>query len=437
VALVGWALAAHSALPEERKRMSSVFYQPSLDQPLKLEIKPTPIRQTDKPAVRTQAPAPLQPGYIRCFANDQLNSRVRAGLPRAEWKVRWKTALEPDVYPAFVLVGDAQIVLQGASSAVALCDRQGRTMVTLAKGPGMVALDPSEGLFYHPDPSGLLVARLLTNAAVAFRFFPMFSKGYERRHISRSGQRMLIVSFEPAAMSHFAPLRTPEMTSFEVQDLGKPLQLGEENILESATRTATLFSRTLPLLTALGRKSLVIAVPDHLYLAGADLNVKAALEDRFLPVAMSLDEEDLIYLIAQTNEHVALWVVTPDGRRLVNYPLPSGVVPGQVPPVIGLDHRTYLLTHDRVLAISPNGTLAWAEDVQSAPVGAIVSSNGWLIASIGSRVVAYEPAGRSIVLQSFGEELSTPPVLTDKEEIIVASSHNLYCLAPANGGNER
>jgi hypothetical protein len=405
------------------------FFQPTLDQPLQLQVAPVAIRPVTGAAL-PKAPEPRGAmGYFRPFANEQRNSRVSRPLPPGNWKVLWQADLPLDAMPSFVLQASNRAMILG-SSAWFLYDRAARLITTVAVGPGDVVLDPDRLLFYHSDPSGLLVARRFNDAAVDFRFFPMFASGYRRELISRNDQRILVVSTELPQMVK-GPIRQPDLTVIEVQDLGNPIRVDEDRLLGSVEQTAVLFSRTVPLVTAQGKDSLAVAVPGHVYLISRELKITADLAGDFRPIALSRDESDRIYLLAQSGTRYSLWLITSRGERLMAWDAPQGLKFQSAPPIVGYDHRVYLLADDRVLSLSLEGQVAWEFLARKRVAGGIITSDDRLIASIGSMVVAFDATGEATILQSLSDDLVTPPILTENGELLVASSGRLYCFGAA------
>jgi hypothetical protein len=204
--------------------------------------------------------------------------------------------------------------------------------------------------------------------------------------------------------------------------------LNDDFMLESVEPVATLLSRTLPLLTVLHGETLAVAVPNHVYLVNGALKVFADLTGAFVPLALSRDEAGLC-LVVQTGEEQSLWFLTEKGERLVDVRLEAGSLP-LMPPVIGYDGRMFAVSTGSVTAVDPDGRLAWRRSLEATPGGAVVTPDGTLVLSAGRDLLAIDEKGETTTLFRFEDDLVTPPVLSDRGEILVASARKLFCLKP-------
>jgi hypothetical protein len=153
------------------------------------------------------------------------------------------------------------------------------------------------------------------------------------------------------------------------------------------------------------------------------------LTGNFEPLSLSLDEASGTYLIVRENDHLALWRLNEEGERFFSYALAPGTQTGFIPPVVGYDHRVYLLTTEHVIALGPAGETLWKRTVVGKAGGAAVTVDGHLLLTAGPQLSAYDAEGRRAILANFGEDLlSTPPGLTEKGDLLVASNRYLYCL---------
>jgi hypothetical protein len=172
-----------------------------------------------------------------------------------------------------------------------------------------------------------------------------------------------------------------------------------------------------------------MAAPGRIYRADARLKVIDDLADDFTPVTMSLDERGHAYLVVQSKGKHALWVLDPKtGERSVSVPLTGEPTP--TPPLVGWDHRTFVLLQDGVVAIEPDGRAAWTVSTAQAPVGASIAKNGVLALAVGSQVLLVEPDGRSRTALDAGDSLATAPVLVSGTELLVATAATLLGARP-------
>jgi outer membrane protein assembly factor BamB len=141
----------------------------------------------------------------------------------------------------------------------------------------------------------------------------------------------------------------------------------------------------------------------------------------------------LIYLVVFHEERLNLWLVNSDGEKAYAVELPKEVGNIYYPPIIGYDHRVYLLSDKRLMAFNSRGDFIWEYKTQSEIAGAVITADNQLLLTIGSELGAFEANGRYKMLYEFeGESLQTPPTLTSNSELLVASRSNFYCLTLRN-----
>jgi hypothetical protein len=149
---------------------------------------------------------------------------------------------------------------------------------------------------------------------------------------------------------------------------------------------------------------------------------------------MSLDESGFIYLVVLIEEEdgahrYALWALTPQGEQVMDVTLPKRS--GYGPPIVGYNYQVYILLGDRILAISPEGDVLWNKATGASIAGAIATADDQLLVAAGEMISAYDAAGeRTVLFYEEGVAWATPPVLTERQQVYVASQHHLYGLQP-------
>lgn len=429
-----WATNVCCQKTTREKTMTDSFYTTSPDDPVKLDATPVNIKPVATPAaIPRAAPPPGGGGSPRPFVNDQLNSRLARALPAGEWKVRRRQDVADGLRPSFVLQTNDRILAQGIDRWQ-LFDLDGKPLATDRLGASPVFIDTAHPLFYLADENGYVAAHRLSGGGEEFVFHAYFGNDFQRVLLSRRGRRMLIVSVERPVDPHGQ--HQPNLSVVEVQDLGEPPQTNADRILRSNKRETYLMRKTVLLQAALRDDTLVLATQDRVYLADLNLKIHAVLQAEFTPLAMSLDEAGRIYLIVNERGRPALWVLTPQGERLGSFVFPPDMEVAALPPVVGYDHRAFIIGTDRLLSVNPNGKLAWARGGRVA--GATVTADDQLLVSDGSELAAYDADGKRRILYDFRDEvLSTPPVLTAGGELIVASPNHLFVLSPQAAEQKR
>lgn len=367
-------------------------------------------------------------GVLRPFVNARLNSRLAKSLPSGTvWKIRWEKDLTGGLNPAFILQAGDRILAQGLG-LWQLFSSEGKSLSVDTLARSNVVLDPANDLFYLARPDGTLAGRRLTDGHPEFILPALFGAEMERSFLARVDQRMLVVSIERAISPHSTA--EPNLSILEVQDLGNPPTGDDLGFLTTAKRLASQNYQTTLLTAALNGQRIAFATPNNLYLADLSLKAQVILSAEFEPLAISLDEKGTIYLMVRSQEKVALWTVSPEGGRQTTFQMPRDMQISPIPPIVGYNHRAYIIGSDRVLAIDPNGKLAWVKGLKSPHAAAVITADDQLLVADGSELVAFDATGQRRVLHVFtGELLSTPPVLTASGEILVAAQQHLYLLS--------
>ena len=394
--------------------------------PVELRIRPIPIVPSrDEVALPDAEPDGRGREFPRRYANEQCNSRLAFPLPEGAWRLLWKTELDPDVEPDYLLQAGSRILLRGGD-LWELYDDHGDRLAADGIGPGEVVLDPTRERFLLDEPDGFVEGRSLTDGARTFRIFPLFGEGYARTFLSVGARRLLIVSVEVGG----APWeKEPDTSTVEIIDLGAKLRTDENDYLISADNKADLIRDSTTLLAARHRDTLLLATDGAIVATDPNLEATSLLEAEFVPVALSLDEARRIHLMVYRERGYRLWVIAPDGRRQVDVEVPPSVAEAAVPPVVGYDHRIYLIGLDRIIALNPDGTGAW-QHAGAGVAGAVVTADGSLLAARESAVVAYDREGEGRTLLSFsGEGVRTQPVLTSDGRLLVATERHLYAFS--------
>jgi len=304
---------------------------------------------------------------------------------------------------------------------------EGRHIAFGGLGYSDVVLDPGNRLFYLAAKSGFIAAKHLETGQDEFDAFTQFGDMFRRIYLTRRSGKLFTVGVERPIDPHaHVP---PSRGSVEVQSLGSPLQLDANRILQSSETVGLLNYETIDLAAAMHQDTMVVASPNRIELAGANLDVSTVIEGEFVPRWLSLDETGRIYLVAVKGGISAFWVITPAGERLVALDLPAQEIV-LIPPIVGYDHSAFLLFTSRILAVNPEGNISWDYSAPNPVAGAAALPDGRLLVCVGPEIISFNAAGQSTTLHALGEPLATPPVLTDKGELLVASASNVFCLAP-------
>lgn len=389
--------------------MSDGFFDQTWEQAVAAQ---TVIAVRDVAALSASAPPPVVSVAETSGALEQL----------------WRVPLADKLQPQNILAAADRVLVDGAD-AWHLFDLDGNLLAGRAKGDSNVFVDAKRGLFYCQSALGDLLAYRLTDGGLTF-FAPLdYGDQFARRFLAVNDAGLLLLGIgQPAP--HAEP---PQQALLQALDFGRPPVVNEsDRELESLAATASLTRHDNTLLMAVHGETLVAAGENHLYHLDTSLNVRLDFGDRFLPLALSVDDRLVSYLLVRTETGGdALWAVDAEGRRFVRTELPPDSEPS-LAPLIGPDYGIYLLLGHSVIALDPGGELRWHDTVDGEIVGALVGADGELLVAAGAKLTGFAADRQRHELYDFGDEaVATAPLLDSAGDVLVATDRRLYRLTAA------
>jgi len=409
--------------------MNDILRQNQLDDPEPLTVPTKKIEQAASASLPDEADSGGGEWITRAYSNAKANSRVALPLPAGEWMLDWKAELNPEYPPSQLMTMKERILV--SADVWRLYESGGKEIARGSQGPGDLSADPVNGMFYGADNNGYIAARHSKDGKLAFSFSPAFGSTFSRLLISREGKKMLVISAEQPSDPHLKHL--PDKRIVEVDDLGEKEVVDETGFLESCRESGKLIVRAMDFVVASTGQRVVFAWPGRM--CWTDLSLAPALifEDQFKPRSMSLDNAGRAFLIVQQEKKNALWVVAPNGIRLLSFEFPDGWNPTAYPPIVGFDHQISLVCREGLLLLSKKGVVTAKVPFKESFVGALVTMKGELILSTTASLGAVASDGTIRDLYTFtGETLTTPPALTPEGRLLVASKNGLFCLKVRN-----
>lgn len=419
---------------ENKQRMETIFYQNDFNNPLLLNITPIKIKPSDeKISLKDYTLNENQTNYLTQYLNPQRNSRLNSIFPDSKlWEIKWRTELNSDEIPGHILFNDERIIIQ-YESGWQLFDTSGKHITEGIRAEGDILIDKAENIFYINDPTGFIEAIDIITGKTIFYVHPYFGKGFKKSVMFSDGNKILCISNELPIITHDSPTEFPETTLFEIIELENSRETDDDKILSSTKQLAHLFCKTSRFIAAFHDSTIILAVPNHIYFIDAKLNVTKDLCENFIPLEMSIDEDMRIYLLAEIIEDdkiikTALWIIDSVGNLISDVeinPLRNDFL---TPPVIDFEHNVFIRYEDRILAIEPYGSVLWEQNIQK-PLSGFNSAKNYLLTSEGNILTALDKNGERKFIHHFeDEELTTAPLLTNSNEILVTTQNFLYCL---------
>lgn len=210
------------------------------------------------------------------------------------------------------------------------------------------------------------------------------------------------------------PARQPRGSTLRVNRSAVQVAMHEETLVLAA-EASLLFVR-------------VGALPESLVLAGA-------FSAPFLAQSLSVDEAGRAHLVAGVAGKSELWVVDGDGRRWLREAFGRPVRPVQ-PPLVGLDHRIFLIETDRITALKPGGGIAWHHPAHQV-AGASITPDGVLLVAADRELLAYAVDGSRRVVHTLvpaegspDDPLRTPPVIAADGTVLLGCATAVIGLRP-------
>jgi hypothetical protein len=419
---------------ENNQRMETIFYQNDLNTPLSLSITPVKIKAAEeKIFLEDYIPGEDQGNYLTQYLNPERNSRLNSVFPdKALWEIKWRSEINSDEIPGYILLANERIIIQN-QSGWELFDISGKRIAEGIRAEGEIFINKKENIFYINDPTGFIEAIDLTTGSTRYYFHPYFGKDFSKSVIFSNGGKIICVSHELPIITHDTPDEFPEKTLFEVIELGNSRETDEDKILNSTFQLNNLFCKASNFITAMHDSIIVLAVPNHIYFIDSKLQITKDLYENFIPLEMSVDEDMRIYLLAEIIEKdeiikTALWIIDSTGNLISETEIESLQEGYLTPPVVNYEHNSFIKYEDKIIAIEPGGTILWEENVLK-PFAGFNAAQNYLLTSEGNILTAFNKKGeRKFIYKFENEELTTAPILTHNNEILVTTGNFLYCL---------
>ena len=375
---------------------------------------------------RGAAVAAELPNCIRHFGNNAANSRFTGVLPEGRWQVKWSTELRSQ--PMSIVRAGDRIVCQWSGEWV-LLDDAGKPIREDYCGKSPIVIDPNSRTFQLITSSLSWQVLRLDSGELAFQNALPYDENYSWPVLFRDGLRMLAFANVRPAFRHGPPEKGSSL--LQMIELGMPMEIDAGKLVRNLKRFETLHISGENSRAAAENGIVTMAAPNALVRIDSNLQIAGAFSGTFTPLQIALDEAGWIYLFIKAGAERAIWIVTPEGLRVAQWPIPMEVADPIQPPILAYDRRIYLLTKAQLVALDAQARLLWVKPVPGGAVGAGVTMNGQVLVTGSKSLFAFQPDGEYKELRKFDETITSPPAYTSHHEILVGAGKRLYCLAPA------
>jgi PQQ-like domain len=391
-----------------------------------VDVEVTELPEASLPERFSPDPPPSEAGALQPFGGAAQNSRSGAnlGAPTAyRWVQRFEMPLRPGAAHSVMWSGDRVLVQARLWQLFSLLD--GRALRAGLGGPSPVAICSEEGTFRFVSSDGTLDAYRLSDGEGLWSCGAPAGDGGPHPVLANVGRATFLAGFE-RRVNPEAESFSPEFVAQWIDPTAAP-DISPGGILRNARRSPALVGPAKgEFLGAADARGVTLTQDDLILSLSLDQQVTYARASRFSPRSVSRGGAGRSYLVVDTPDGAALWMINAQGERVFARPLPKS---SRVPPIVAADHRVFVSTDDELLAFDPEGRPLWRVSSPLAP-RAVVTADGWLLVSLGEELRAFDAEGRSAVLSySVGRPFVTAPVITAHGEILVATTETLVCLS--------
>ena len=428
-------LATLVAVVSQTVRGDSIpqFFRMDLNVPIPVSTLPMASGQAPAPPAATPSPTGVVSGR---WLSPGHTSHLAQSLPAGDvWKVAWSRQLEVDASPVSIQRAGDRVLLQLETWWEVVAAKDG---AHVAGGQTLVSdilLHPDGEVFYQEgrNPS-MFVARHMRDGSDAFVTTLTFSD-LDRTHLSvLPNGNFAAAGIEARLDPHGGQPR--EFSGLEVWSFGDPPKVDDVGILRTNDQFQVLSHNSCSFLVVQRPGGFVIAVSGAVAFADADLNLTSVITSEFTrPEQLSVDLAGGIHLfVSEPDGEFAYWLLSPQGERLATLPWSRADGLLVMPPVVGYDHRPYLVSQQVIRALDAEGRFAWEVELSGEIGGAAVTADGKLLVTTGSRVTSYEMKDGEVAARILatieGVTLTTAPILTSDGKLLVASHGQLHRLEP-------
>jgi len=405
------------------------FYSQWRDEAVTPLHPPTPLRVAPAGAPPAGLLAPLGaavPSCVRAYVNDACNSRLALAGPYRAPTPRFSVGLPRELHPTSILTHGDRAVICGPTQW-ALIDLDAPALIAQGATIGEVTLDLARGCFCAPEALGVLSARRLSDGREAYAVPLSVGEIYRRTYTAYRGARLLCAGEEQQLDLHDGA--APSTSVLEILELGSSLATDTSGLLVGAHCTHDLLLDHPRICIASASDRIVVARTDKVYQFDFELTVERVFTGVFEPLALSLAESGA-YLLASFEGATYLWRIDGHGHVDLSARLAATAAPLVAPPLVAPDQSCVILHADHVTKVSPHSHVAWEYRAPGLVPGGTITSDGMLLLSCGTDVIAFRANGTSFRIHRFKGPLRTAPLLAEPNRLLVASGDTLWILEP-------
>jgi len=352
------------------------------------------------------AAAPPPDGYLRPFANERLNSRLGNRLPSGDWKETWSVSIDAAMAPTYLLTSGNSVLAVGRTACQAIGN--GKVIAHIVSAGEDAELLPTSSEFLASDRYSRVGSFSLSTGDPTGYLSANGGDDTMRTFVHRRGAHTVVASFDGSSSPHKAVKK----------------QVVYLQVFNGDAETAARDGEMPRLALAMHNDFIVLARAGAIEFLDLTLQAPRRIDGVMKPQGLSVDESGRVYLVCEAGQKQQLWIVAPSGEYQ-SVAMPSAVF--HRPPVVGFDHRVYLLALNKIVTVDASGKPGWVYDAPARVAGATVTADGMLLAGVGDSVVSLDSTGRARTLcRTPGEQLMASPILSADNKLLVLTDRKVH-----------
>jgi hypothetical protein len=336
-----------------------------------------------------------------------LNGRLPASLGDAPFAPAWSAPVDPLLRPLSLLASGSHAVVLGREEWQAF--HNGKPLPLAPRGGDDAEWLPAQNVILQPNRLAELVADPVSGGDPLWSIPLHGANETLRGYIHRRGDHIVVEGYSESRSPH-----NPETSLTGYLEVLRP----------DGEQVAFRDLENARIRVAMHNDFLIAARPGAVDYLDYSLQSQRRISFPMAPQALSLDETGRAYVLALIDGRQQLAILTAAGEVSLT-PMPAGFTAYHRPPVVGLDHRVYLLGAGRVF--SP-GTPTWSYETPARLAGATVTADGLLLLAAGDTVLALDNKGAPrTIAHTPGDELMASPILGADGELLFLTRKALHC----------
>lgn len=358
---------------------------------------------------------------IQPYSNFAQNSRSTGECKVNKFEIKWKSALRPSFPPSFIIQNGNRILIE--ARVWQLFNENGILIRSGDQGTSHFIIEKKNKLFFYVNKIGELTGCQLENGAQICASSILYGDIYVRPFMTVRNQSMFFIENERQLDPHMHHLaKFSNVSKYNLHDIFSP----GKSSFRSAKSEGYLSVESNSIIGAGLLENMVFSFPDKIIIANESLSIIHGYGEDFKPVAISTDEAGRIYLLNDNDKGRCLWVISKAGEKLYSVEVPGALIH---PPIVGYDHRVFIPCEKSMVVIEEDGEQLMNYRLNQKYIGAVITADDKLLICDGHDLRAFNKAGEAVTLfRSEDGHFSTPPVITETGNILVASKEHLYCL---------